>query len=366
SIIGGCVDWSSALVVAIEMELRKTCVREKRPNDFVVYCNASYQGFGSVLMQRGKVIAYASRQLKIHEKNYITHDLELGAIVFKLKIWRRYLYGTKSVIYTGHKSLQYIFDQKELNMHQKWWIELLSDYECEIKYHSGKANLVADALSRKERLKPRRVIVDILTKSANFIAIRKDFKMERFARIYINEIVARHDVPVLIILNRDGQFSSPFWRALQKTLGTRLYMSTAYHPQTDVGILIFRWLSFLITTVTTRALNVHLLKHCKGRKLAPRYVGPIEIVECVGPVAYHLKLPQELSRVHDVFHVSNLKKYLADADLQVPLEEINIDDKFYFVEEPIEIVDRQVKKVKRSWIPIVKVRWDSRRGAEFT
>ncbi|GJT73291.1 putative reverse transcriptase domain-containing protein [Tanacetum coccineum] len=105
---------------------------------------------------RSKVIAYASRQLKIHENNYTTHDLELGAVVFALKIWRHYLYGTKSVIYTDHKSLQYIFDQKELNMRQRRWIELLSDYECEIKYHPGKANVVADALSRKERLKPRR------------------------------------------------------------------------------------------------------------------------------------------------------------------------------------------------------------------
>ncbi|GJV78129.1 putative reverse transcriptase domain-containing protein [Tanacetum coccineum] len=127
------------------------------PDDFVVYCDASKQGFGCVLMQRGKVIAYASRQLKKHEKNYTTHDLELGAVVFALKIWRHYLYGTKSVIYTDHQSLQYIFDQKDLNMRQRRWIELLSDYECEIKYHPGKANVVADALSRKERLKPRRV-----------------------------------------------------------------------------------------------------------------------------------------------------------------------------------------------------------------
>ncbi|GJT49105.1 putative reverse transcriptase domain-containing protein [Tanacetum coccineum] len=107
------------------------------PDDFVVYCDASKQGFGCVLMQRGKVIAYASRQLKKHEKNYTTHDLELGAVVFALKIWRHYLYGTKSVIYTDHKSLQYIFDQKDLNMRQRRWIELLSDYECEIKYHPG-------------------------------------------------------------------------------------------------------------------------------------------------------------------------------------------------------------------------------------
>ncbi|GKA03435.1 putative nucleotidyltransferase, ribonuclease H [Tanacetum coccineum] len=108
------------------------------------------------LILRNKVIAYASRKLKIHEKNYTTHDLELGAVVFALKLWRHYLYETKSVIYTDHKSLQHIFGQKELNMHQRQWIELFSDYDCEIRYHLGKANIVADALSRKERMKPRR------------------------------------------------------------------------------------------------------------------------------------------------------------------------------------------------------------------
>ncbi|GJS16649.1 putative reverse transcriptase domain-containing protein [Tanacetum coccineum] len=115
------------------------------------------RGLGCVLMQRDKIIAYASRQLKSHEKNYTTHDLELGVVVFGLKIWRHYLYGTKSVIYTDHKSLQHIFDQKELNMRQRRWLELFSDYECDIKYHLGKANVVADTLSRKERVKPRRV-----------------------------------------------------------------------------------------------------------------------------------------------------------------------------------------------------------------
>ncbi|GJY95709.1 retrotransposon protein, putative, ty3-gypsy subclass, partial [Tanacetum coccineum] len=127
------------------------------PKDFVVYCDASGIRLGCVLMQRGKVIAYTSRQLKIHERNYTTHDLELGAVVFALKIWRHYLYGTKSVIYTNHKNIQHIFSQKELNIRQRHWIELFSDYDCEICYHPSKANVVADALSRKERVKPKRV-----------------------------------------------------------------------------------------------------------------------------------------------------------------------------------------------------------------
>ncbi|GJZ16082.1 putative reverse transcriptase domain-containing protein [Tanacetum coccineum] len=122
--------------------------------DFVVYCDASLKGYGAVLMQREKVIAYASRQLKVHEENYATRDLELGAVVFALRLWRHYLYGTKCVVFTDHKSLQYILNQKELNLRQRIWIELLSDYDCEIRYHPGKANVVADALSRKERNKP--------------------------------------------------------------------------------------------------------------------------------------------------------------------------------------------------------------------
>ncbi|GKB39341.1 putative reverse transcriptase domain-containing protein [Tanacetum coccineum] len=116
-----------------------------------------------VLMQNKKVIAYASRQLKIHENNYTTHDLELGAVVFALKIWRHYPYGTKCTVFTDHKSLQHILDQKEFNMRQRRWLKLHSDYNCEICYHPGKANVVADPLSRKERIKPLRVRALVMT-----------------------------------------------------------------------------------------------------------------------------------------------------------------------------------------------------------
>nr|GEW13707.1 putative reverse transcriptase domain-containing protein [Tanacetum cinerariifolium] len=131
--------------------------------DFVVYCDASHNGLGAVLMQREKVIAYASRQLKVHEKNYTTHDLKLGSVVFALNIWRHYLYGTKCTVFTDHKSLQHILDQKELNMRQHHWLELLSDYDCDIRCHPGKANVVADALSRKERVEPLWVRALVMT-----------------------------------------------------------------------------------------------------------------------------------------------------------------------------------------------------------
>ncbi|GJS20537.1 putative reverse transcriptase domain-containing protein [Tanacetum coccineum] len=135
--------------------------------NFVVYCDASHKGLGAALMQKEKFIAYASRQIKIHKKNYTTHDLELGAVVFALKMWRHYLYGTECVVFTDHKSLQHILDQKELNMRQRRWLELLSDYDCELRYHPGKANVVADALSRKSRPKPLQVRALVMTIGLN-------------------------------------------------------------------------------------------------------------------------------------------------------------------------------------------------------
>ncbi|GJS17597.1 putative reverse transcriptase domain-containing protein [Tanacetum coccineum] len=133
-------DWSEKAEAAFQLLKQKLCsapilALPECSENFVVYCDASCKGLGAVLMQKEKVIAYASCQLKIHEKNYTTHDLELRAVVFALKIWRYYLYGTKCVVFTDHKSLQHIIDQKELNMRQRRWLDLLSDYDCEIHYH---------------------------------------------------------------------------------------------------------------------------------------------------------------------------------------------------------------------------------------
>nr|GEY97703.1 putative reverse transcriptase domain-containing protein [Tanacetum cinerariifolium] len=151
-------EWGDKQEEAFQVIKQKLCsapilALPEGSEDFVVYCDASIKGLDAVLMQREKVIAYGSRQLKVHEKNYTTHDLELGAVVFALKIWRHYLYGTKCTVFTDHKSLQHILDQKELNMRQRRWLELLNGYDCEILYHPRKANVVADALSRKEQIK---------------------------------------------------------------------------------------------------------------------------------------------------------------------------------------------------------------------
>ncbi|GJZ26388.1 reverse transcriptase domain-containing protein [Tanacetum coccineum] len=161
-------EWGDKQEAAFQLLKKKLCsapilALPEGSEDFIAYCDASKKGLGAVLMQREKVISYASRQLKIHEKNYTTHDLELGAMVFALKIWRHYLYGTKCTVFTDHKSLQHILDQKELNMRQRRWLELLSDYDCDIRYHPGKANVVADALSRKEREPPLRVRALVMT-----------------------------------------------------------------------------------------------------------------------------------------------------------------------------------------------------------
>ncbi|GKA96820.1 putative reverse transcriptase domain-containing protein, partial [Tanacetum coccineum] len=295
--------------------------------DFVVYCDASNQGLGCVLMQRGKVIAYASRQLKIHKKNYTTHDLELGAVVFALKTWRHYLYGTKSVIYTDHKSLQHIFDQKELNMRQRrkaTWLGLTNGKERRWKFI-----LLRPYMGSVSRRSPV-LWAEIGERS-----------------LIGPELVHETTDKVVLIKEKLKEV-----RDRQKSYADNRRKPLEFEVGDKVLLKVSPWKS--------------VMRFGKKGKLAPRYVGPFEILKRIGPVAYRLRLPKELSEVHDTFHVSNLKKCLADANLHVPLDEIEVDKTLYFVEKLVEIIDREVKTLKRSRIPIVKVHWHSRHDPEFT
>ncbi|KAI3744724.1 hypothetical protein L1987_57815 [Smallanthus sonchifolius] len=501
-------------------------------DDFVVYCDASIQGLGCVLMQREKVIAYASCQLKIHEKNYTTHDLELGAVVFALKIWRHYLYGTKCTIYTDHKSLQHIFKQKELNMRQRRWVELLNDYDCAIRIRSAQLEALKEdnlplegtrGMEAQLEIKSdgiryyveqiwipvfgnlRELIMDEAHKSRYSIHPGSDKmyhdlkvlywwpKMKADIATYVSKCLtcAKVKVEYQKPSGHLPQPEIPMWKweqismdfitklprtptgcdtiwSLHKALGTRLDMSTAYHPQTDgqtertiqtledmlrACVIDFgnTWESHLplvefsynnsyhtsikaapfvalygrkcrspicwtevgdsqltgpelvfetsekIVQIRNRMATARdrqksyadkrrkplefqigdmvllkvspwkgVIRFGKRGKLNPRYVGPFKILKRIGPVAYQLALPERLSGVHNVFHISNLKKCLADESLAVPLEELRIDEQLRFIEEPVEIMDREVKTLKRSKIPIVRVRWNSKRGPEFT
>ncbi|KAL0540156.1 hypothetical protein IC582_024386 [Cucumis melo] len=591
-------------------------------------------GLGCVLMQDGNVIAYASRQLKEHECNYPTHDLELAAVVLALKIWRHYLFGEKCHIFTDHKSLKYIFDQKELNLRQRRWLELIKDYDCTIEYHPGKANVVADALSRKSRLpksalcgirvallnelrgskavvttedsgsllaqfqvrsslvteivrrqsedsnlqkkfekskkglevefelrtdgaivkqgrlcvpniselknaileeahssaypmhpgstkmyrtlkktywwsgmkqeiaeyvdrclicqqvKPVRqrpggflnplpvpewkwehitmdflfglprtssghdgiwVIVDRLTKTTRFIPIKMTSTLDQLARLYVDKIVSQYGVPVSI-----------------KAMGTGLKFSTSFHPTTDgqfertiqtledmlracVLQLKGSWDTHLplmefaynnnyqssigmapyealygrpcrtpvcwnevgerklvgpeLVQITTnniklirenlrkaqdrqksyadkRRRNLELqvgdqvflklspwrgvIRFGRKGKLSPRYIGPYQITERVGPALYRLELPIELARIHDVFHVSILRKYIPDPSHVLQDQPVELKEDLSYVEEPVQILDRKEQVLRNKTIPLIKVLWRHHGAEEAT
>ncbi|KAJ9556950.1 hypothetical protein OSB04_011564 [Centaurea solstitialis] len=173
--------------------------------DFVVYSDASLLGLGCVLMQRGKVIAYASRQLKEYEKKYPTHDLELAAVVFALKLWLHYLYGTKCQLYTDHKSLKYLFDQQTLNMCQQRAMELIKDYDCEILYHPGKANVVADALSRKTHA---RFLCYVITHNLVESNLFDDIRKWQIEVLKPDNVKAERMVGYVDSLSEDGRVDS--------------------------------------------------------------------------------------------------------------------------------------------------------------
>jgi len=616
---------------------------------YEVYCDASGCGLGCVLMQRGHVIAYASRQLKKHEQNYPTHDLEFAAVVFALKIWRHYLYGEQFDVFTDHKSLSYLFTQDHLNLRQRRWLEFVKDYNFSISYHPGKANTVADALSRKwermvacmmvrewklmeemiavkpvvsvrlaavqahlrvcsnlvQRIKeaqqlhrespewvkatqgdapdltytneggvrmrnrlwvppveellsevlqaghcsrynihpgstkmyhnlrrdfwwrgmkkdiaefvakclvcqqvkiehgkpaglmqrielptwkwehiamdfvvglPRNqkgndaiwVIVDRLTKAAHFIAFRVGLSMLEMSKKYIQEVVRLHGVPVSIISDRDPRFTSRFWSSLQEAMGSQLKLSTAFHPQTDgqsertiqtledmlracaldfgngweqqlalvefsynnsyhasiemapfealygrpcrsplcwaevgekhlSGPDLIRESNQNISIIRKRLLTAQSrqksyadhrrreLRHEEGDhvllkvspikgharfglkgKLSPRFIGPFQILEKVGETAYRLALPPELERVHNVFHVSMLRKYTGDPNQVIRHEALQLDQDLSLEERPVKVLETQDRRLRGRTIKMVKVLWEHHSPGEAT
>ncbi|GJZ98486.1 putative reverse transcriptase domain-containing protein [Tanacetum coccineum] len=439
-------EWGEKEEAAFQLLKQKLCsapilALSKESENFVVYCDALHKGLGVILMQKEKVIAYASRQFKVHEKNYTSHDLELRAVVFAVKMWRHYLYGTKCV-FTDHKNLQHILDQKELNIRQRRWLELLSDYDCEICYHPGKI-LNAQTEARKEdnyaiedlcsmikKLEPRAdetlclrnrswipyfgnlraLIMHESHKSKYSIHLGSDKTYHDLKKLYwwpnmkaeiatyvskcltCAKVKAEHLKPLGLLV----QPEIPQWKwekitmdfvtklpktstgqdtiwLLQEALGTQLDMRTAYHPQTDgQSERTIQTLEDMLRACVGDKVMLKVspwkgvIRFDKRGKLNPRYIKPFKIPAKVRMVAYRLELPEQLSRVYSTFHVSNIKKCLSDETFVIPLDEIQINDKLHFIEEPVEIMDREVTRLKQSRIPIVKVRWNLKRGLEFT
>ncbi|GJY56991.1 putative reverse transcriptase domain-containing protein [Tanacetum coccineum] len=213
------------------------------------------------------------------------------------------------------------------------------------------------------------VIVDRLTKSVNSYTMKKMDSMEKLTQLYLKEFVCRHGVPISIILGRDIHFTSRFWRSLQKALGNefgyeyRLPPSNGWLKHKRAKQLEFEVGDMVLLKVSPWK---GVVRFGKRGKLSPRYIGPFKILARVGHVAYTLDLPEELKGIHSTFHVLNLKKCLAEGDVVVSMDEIQHDDKLHMIEEPVEVIDREVKRLKQSRIPIVKVRWNSQRGPEFT
>ncbi|KAA0041712.1 reverse transcriptase [Cucumis melo var. makuwa] len=531
--------------------------------DYVIYCDASRLGLGCVLMQDGNVIAYASRQLKEHECNYPSHDLELAAVVLALKIWRHYLFGEKCHIFTDHKSLKYIFDQKELNLRQRRWLELIKDYDCTIEYHPGKANVVADALSRKSRLPKSALcgirvallnelrgskavvttedsgsllaqfqvrsslVTEIVRRQSEDSNLQKKFekskkglevefelrtdgaivKQGRLCVPNISELknaileeahssayamhpgstkmyrtlkktywwsgmkqeIAEYVDRCLIcqqvkpVRQRPGGFLNPLpvpkwkWEHITmdflfglprtssghdgiwvivdrltkmtrfipikmtstldqlarlyvdkiKAMGTGLKFSTSFHPQTDgqsertiqtledmlracVLQLKGSWdthlplMEFAYNNNYQSSIGMAPYEALYGRpcitpvcwnevgerklvgKLSPRYIGPYQITERVGPAAYRLELPIELARIHDVFHVSMLRKYIPDPSHVLQDQPVELKEDFSYVEEPVQILDRKEQVLRNKTIPLIKVLWRHHGAEEAT
>ncbi|KAG8475394.1 hypothetical protein CXB51_031885 [Gossypium anomalum] len=513
-------------------------IQPESGKDFTVYSDASHIGLGYVLMQEGKVVVYASRQVKPYEVNYPTHDLELEAVIFALKIWRHYLYGEKCIIYTDHKNLKYLPTQKELNLrHRRTVAELKAmfarlslhddgsllaelqqvekgenpdfglnndgvlcfrgricmpkDFDLRLlilkeahngpcAMHPGGSKLYRDlrelywwpGLKREvtefvekcltcqqvkaEHQLPSGLLQPVKIPLWKWERVTMDFKL---AKLYVAEIVRLHGVPVSIISERDPRFTYQFCQKSHKALGTRLDFSTTFHPQLDGQserviqisedmlrscVFEFRgsWEDYLplaefaynssyqasiqmapyealygrrcrsptcwaelgerqvlgpelvtgtedkIKVIRNRLMEAadlqksyadlkrkdieyavgdmvflkvspwkKILRFSKKGKLSPRFIRPYRIIKRIGPVAYQLELPPELHRIHDVFHVSMLRRYRSDPTHIVPVAEIEVQSDLTFKEKPMQILDRDVKVLRKKSVPLVKVLW---------
>ncbi|GKA19833.1 putative reverse transcriptase domain-containing protein [Tanacetum coccineum] len=440
----------------------------KGNNNFVVYYDVSHQGLGAVLMQREKVIAYASRQLKLNEENYTIHDLELGAFMFALKIWRHYLYGTKCTMFIDHKSLQpqteaikeenikaenlqgmdkafevrpdgtrciknqsllpLFGNLRDLIMHEYhkskysihpgsdkmyqdlkklyWWPNMkaiiakyvgkcltCSRVKTECQKPSGLRiqpeistwkweRITMDFITKLPKTSSRHdtiwFIIDRVTKSAHFISTRATDSMETLTSYHASIKAAPFEVlygrkcrsPVCWAEVGDVQLTRPeiIYETTKKIIQIRQRLQAARDRQRSYANIRRKPLEFQVRDRVMLKVSPQkgVIRFGKRGKLNPWYIGPFKILKRVGPVAYTLELPEELSSVHSTFHVSNLKKCLSDESLVIPMKELRLDDTLNFVEEPVEIMDREVKQLRQSRIPIVKVRWNSKRGPEFT
>nr|GEW00505.1 putative reverse transcriptase domain-containing protein [Tanacetum cinerariifolium] len=253
-------------------------------------------------------------------------------------------------------------------MRQRHWIELLSDYDCEIRYHPGKGNVVADALSRKDR-EPLRVRSLVMTVHTNLLkkileAQTKAMKGENVEA----ENLGRS--PIYWSEVRDSQLTGPelIRETTEKIVQIKNRLVTARIRQKNYADVRHKAMEFEVGDKVMLKVSPWkgVIRFGKRGKLSPRYIRPFEIIKRIGPVAYKIELPEKIHEIHNTFHVSNLQKCLADENLVIPLEEVQLDDKLHFIEEPMEIMDREVKQLMQSRNPIVKVRWNSRRGPKYT
>nr|CAD40414.3 OSJNBa0065J03.10 [Oryza sativa Japonica Group] len=349
-------------------------------------------------LAEGRVVAYASRQLRPHEGNYPTHDLELAAVVHALKIWRHYLIGNRCEVYTDHKSLKYIFTQPDLNLRQRRWLELIKDYDMSIHYHPGKANVVADALSRKsycnalctedmceelqqelERLnvgivehrfvatlEARPTLVDQVRaaqvtdleiaelKKNMRVGKARDFLEDEHGTVWMGERLHMPDDKELkdLILTEAHQTQYSIHPVLteaeEKVRTVRERLRIAQSRQKSYADNRRRELTFeagdYVYLRVTPLRGVHRFQ-TKG-KLAPRFVGPYKILERRGEVAYQLELPFNMIGIHDVFHVSQLKKCLRVPEEQADSEHIDIQEDLTYVEKPVRILETSERRTR--------------------